>query len=180
VPRRDPRLAAVAQRLAAEGLRIRPLDLDHFTRDLRRIYAVASASFAGGVLATPATWEHFAARYRPLAPLICPDLVLLAERDEQPAGFVFAIPDLLQAQRGVAVDTVVVKTVAVQPGRAPGLGGVLVERCLEVAHDRGYHHAIAALMHEHNASRRGSARHAAQVIRRYTLYARPLPLGGRL
>ncbi len=43
-------------------------------------------------------------------------------------GFMFAIPDLLQARRGVPIDTVILKTIAVDPAMSGmGLGGALMD-----------------------------------------------------
>jgi GNAT superfamily N-acetyltransferase len=103
-----------------------------------------------------------------------PDIVLIAERKGSPVGFVFAVPDLLQGQRGARIDTIVIKTVAVIPGRAyAGLGALLASRCEHIAAGRGYVRSIHALMHESGLSRNISHRYAT-TIRRYTLFARPL------
>ena len=54
-------------------------------------------------------------------------------------GFIFSLPDALPARRGQAIDTVIVKTVAVLPERAcAGLGGFLVGHSHVVAHRLGY------------------------------------------
>lgn len=72
------------------------------------------------------------------------------------------------------MDTVIIKTVAVLPGRAyAGLGNVLVARVQAIAYALGYRRAIHALMHDSNNSRNLSDRYA-RSIRRYTLYARKL------
>ncbi|HEY9619512.1 MAG TPA: hypothetical protein V6C78_04040 [Crinalium sp.] len=89
-------------------------------------------------------------------------------------GFLFAIPDLLQAKRGDRINTVIIKTVAVLPGRQyAGLGNVLVARVQAIAHQLGYTRAIHALMHDANNSRNVS-KHYAHTIRQYTLYAKEL------
>ena len=72
------------------------------------------------------------------------------------------------------MDTVILKTVAVLPGRASaGLGSVLVDKVHLTAHGFGFRQAIHALMHETNKSRNISG-HYAQTIRRYTLFAHRL------
>ena len=79
-----------------------------------------------------------------------------------------------QYHRGTAVDTVILKTVAILPDASlRGLGSVLVARLHAVAHELGYKRVIHALMHESNTSLNIS-RHYATVMRRYTLYARSL------
>lgn len=114
------------------------------------------------------------AQYRCLLPLVRPELILLAEREGKAVGFLFAAPDLLQAQRGAPIDTLILKTVAVLPGRAyAGLGILLAERCHAKARDLGYRRVVHALMHDANRSRNVSA-HYATPIRGYTLFSRQL------
>ena len=84
------------------------------------------------------------------------------------------MPDAAQAARGEAVDTVVVKTLAVDPeARGAGLGGALVRAVQERARRKGYRRAIHALMHDGNASTRISRR-LGRPIRRYALLGREL------
>ncbi len=107
-------------------------------------------------------------------PYLRPELVLIAEKENRPVGFMLTVPDLLQARRGQAIDTVILKTVAVDPEQAGGgLGTLLVAHCQDEASRLGYRRAIHALMYEANNSRRISS-HTARAIRRYTLFARSL------
>ena len=169
----DPRIPRAAGRLEKQGVRIRPFSEPHFLDDLRRIYAVARMSFQSNFLYTPIEEPEFLAQYEPVRAHIRSELVMLAEQDQHPIGFVFAIPDLLQARRG-PVDTVVLKTVAVLPGRAhAGLGSVLVARCHQAARARGFRRVIHALMHQDNSSLNISG-HYAKPFRRYTLHSHPL------
>lgn len=171
---RDPRIAKTANRWQQRGIRVRPLSLDDFERELAAIYALSTASFCGNFLYTPIAEAEFIAQYRKARPYIRPELTLLAEADDRLVGFLFALPDALQAARGEPVDTIIVKTVAVLPDRqCAGLGGWMVGRVQEIAHELGYRRAIHALMHDDNRSRNIS-NHYARPIRRYTLYARRL------
>jgi GNAT superfamily N-acetyltransferase len=89
-------------------------------------------------------------------------------------GFIFAVPDLKQAERGRPIDTVIVKTLAVLPERAnAGLGSLLLATCQCTASRLGYARAIHALMHEQNISRSLSRRYA-QPMRHYALFGRAL------
>jgi GNAT superfamily N-acetyltransferase len=172
--RRDPRAVHIAARMAAQQVTIRPLRPTDLDGDLRRIHSISIAAFARNLLYAPLGLEDFAALYRPLLPLIQPELVLLAERAAQPVGFVFALPDYCQAQRGEQIDTLVIKTLAVLPERAyAGLGMLLVERCQAAAQRAGYRRAIHALMHDKNLSGNISAFYA-QPFRRYALFAKRL------
>jgi len=131
-------------------------------------------SFRNNFLYTPIGEVEFLAQYAPIRPYLRPELVLLAQRAGELVGYIFAIPDLCQAQRGRTVDTAIIKTLAVHPDHSGlGLGGLLLARCQQAARAGGFMRAIHALFHETNRSGRIS-RHTARVIRRYTLFARQL------
>lgn len=169
----DPRLQRVESRLHKAGVEIRPINLQRIEAELHGIYQVAIASFHGNFLYTPISEAAFIAQYRPLLPYLNPDLILIAEDDGKPVGFIFAIPDFLQqAQRREIIDTIVIKTVAVLPKRIyAGLGNLLVATCQNRADKKDFTRAIHALMHDANPSRNLSRRYA-QTIRRYTLFAK--------
>jgi GNAT superfamily N-acetyltransferase len=171
----DPRMPALALQLANEGITIRPFDAAHFDEELRRIYPVVAASFQQSVLASPLTEDEFLQQNRLLQPYVRPELVLLAERAGEAAGFVFALPDWCQAQRGEIINTMIVKTLAVHPACAGrGVATLLTGHLRMMAHDLGYMRAIHALMHEQNSSRHISQTNGGLIIRRYTLYGKPL------
>jgi len=170
-----PRLARVARRAGRHGLTIRPFNPARFDEELRHLYTLSRAAFSGNFLYTPLAEAEFVAMYRPLRPLIQPNLILLVEKEGQPAGFIFALPDLLQRQRGQPIDTVIIKTVAVHPNfQTYGLGTLLVDRCQQAAHALGYRRAIHALMHQTNESRKISRRLNSHPMREYALFAKKL------
>jgi len=110
----------------------------------------------------------------PIEPFVVPEMVLVAEREGDAVGILFAIPDYLQAQRDEVIDTAILKTIAVHPDwTRMGLGNLLVERCHEALVGLGYRRAIYALMHEDNASLHMAARLGSR-IRRYSLFGRAL------
>jgi predicted N-acetyltransferase YhbS len=165
---RDPREQEIAERLAAAGVRIRPLDPARREDELDRIYAVTVESFGSSFLFTALDAAAFRASVAPLWRLVRPDLVLVAEQGPRPIGYVFALPDALRDP----CDTVVVKTLAAVPGRDwAGLGRLLLARVHQAARDAGYRRAIHALMHDSNPSTVLSAR-TARLLRRYTLFAK--------
>jgi GNAT superfamily N-acetyltransferase len=171
----ETRVPALAENFAAAGVHIRSLNLEAFDDELHRIYTVVATSFTNNLLAAPISEQEFIAQYRRLLPCVEPRLVLLAEHDDKPVGFLFTIPDWLQARRGQPVDTLIVKTLAVLPEYAgQGLGSLLSARCQEIASELGFTRAIHALMHESNISRRISDAYEGRIIRRYTLFARNL------
>jgi GNAT superfamily N-acetyltransferase len=170
----DPRLDAAQWRLDAHGITVRSLRLEDFDRELQRLYPVVMAAFAHAPLFAPITEAEFLAQYAPLRAYVQPELVALAEQGAELVGFLLAVPDLAQAQRGQAVDTVVLKTLAVLPGvGGVGLGTHLAAFVHTRAHALGYRYAIHALMHEANRSRHISEFNAVP-FRGYTLFARAL------
>lgn len=158
----------------AETIRLRPLNLTDLEGELRIIYELALASFRDNLLYKELPWQAFAALYRPLFPALRPELVTIAEQRGKPVGFIFGVPDLLQARRGAHVDTVILKTSGVLPElRGYGLGRLLSAHCREQARRLGYRRAIYALMRE------GSVAHginlgASSPLRRYTLFGKEL------
>jgi hypothetical protein len=170
----DPRIPQTAQRLTDAGVKIRNLRIDAFEDDLRRIYQVSAVSFQQNFLYSPFTENDFMDMYLPLRGYVNPAFVMIAEDNDKPVGFIFNIPDYLQAQRQQPVDTLIVKSFAVLPGRAyAGLGNVLLAMTHRIAHDSGFKRAIHALMYEGNNSLIISNRFS-RPFRRYVLFAKEL------
>ncbi len=170
----DPRSDATRERLGSEGIALRPFDAGRADEELRRIFHLSLVAFSRNFLYTPLAESEFMAENRAVLPLVRPELVLLAEREGDLVGFIFAVPDMLQARRGEALDTVILKTMAVHPDLAGrGLGALLMDDVQRVARDLGFRRAIHALIHEQNRSATLSARYA-KPIRRYTLFSRPI------
>lgn len=173
-----PDLAAEAaearSRLGDGGVRLRPFDAADAEAELRRLYPLLLNAFSDNAFYAPLDEPRYLAAYRAVLPHADPRLILVAEREGEPVGVVLALPDVAQAARGEAVDTVLVKTLAVGPDeRGRGLGGALVLVVQEEARGLGYTRAVHALMHADNASVRIS-RHLGAPFRRYALLARDL------
>lgn len=170
--RGDARADRAETRLAALGVRIRTLAPSRWADETAKVHALSLMAFADNLLYSPIGLREFAARMDRLRPMIDPRLVLLAERDTELVGFLFALPDVLSP-----VPSVVVKTLAVKRGRAhQGLGAVLVSRVHAVAVELGYRQAVHALMHDANISLRISRRYG-RPFRRYALFSRRLARG---
>lgn len=170
----DPRLQAASSRLENAGVRIRSAVDTDLTSQLKRIYQVSRISFTRNFLYTELPEDEFLAQYTPLLPRIQPQLILLAERDGALVGYLFAIPDFAQAARAQAVDTFLIKTVAILPEPSlRGLGGLLVGLAHQAGYRLGFRRCIHALMHADNISRNIS-NHFAVPMRHYTLYSREI------
>lgn len=165
---------ALARRLTEMGFLLRAFDVNQVDQELERLWQVAAAAFESNFLYTPIDKLEFLALYRRLLPVLRPELVFIAEKNGIPAGFCFAVPDILQARLNLPVDTVVLKTLAVAPEfRSAGLGTLLVARSTEAARAIGMRRAIHALMHESNPSRKLERTHMKD-FRTYTLFAKEL------
>lgn len=168
----DPRAARAEERLRSEGVALRCLQPERFEAELRAIHALSLEAFAGNFLYTPVGAEEFVSRYRRVEWIVRPEFVWLAERAGELVGFVFCLPDQTQAARGGRITNLIVKTLAVRPGRAyAGLGAVLMPPVRAAARAAGFTRLIHAFMHEANPSLRLSA-HYARSFRRYVLLSR--------
>lgn len=170
----DPRSDGRRAEFERSGMTMRTFDVDRFEVDLAAIHELSLVAFARNFLYSPITLDAFLASYAPIRPHLVPELVLLAEHDGQLVGFIFGIPDLMEAARGEPGRTVIVKSMAVRPAYGgKGLGGLLMDACQRAARKLGFKRAIHALMRETNRSRIISARYGT-TIRRYTLYEKRL------
>src|SRR5262249_46686511 len=95
--RGDPEAEEIAARLRAEGSVRGPFGGEGREDELRRIHALSLESFRDTFLFSPIPFEEFHAQYLPLKPYVRPELVLVAEQHGHMVGYVFAVPDLLQA-----------------------------------------------------------------------------------
>ena len=147
------------------GLRLRSLDMARAEAELARIHAVSLEAFASNTFYQPIALEAFLASYRPVLPMIDPELVLLAE-DEAGAlkGFLFATPDFAEGSKPKAV---ILKTYA---SRAKGGGSMLAGAFYERAKAKGFVEVINALMHESNLSATHSGNQGSRIFRRYALW----------
>jgi GNAT superfamily N-acetyltransferase len=171
--RPDPRLDALEKKFAEANVVLRSADPD-LGRELKNIYAVSEISFQQNFLYTEIPEAEFVAMYEPVLPMAHPELVLIAERDGQCVGYLFAVPDFAQKARGADVDTFIVKTVSILPQpELRGLGTLLVARAQQLGRGMGFRRCIHALMFENNVSLNIS-RHYATVIRKYTLHSKDL------
>jgi GNAT superfamily N-acetyltransferase len=172
--RTTQRVRRVQQRMAKQNIRLRPLSTDSFESDLRQIHAVAQIAFRNHILYQQMNESEFLQQYQALRSIVPFDLVLIAEQHGKAVGFGFAMPDRLQAARGETIDTVIIKTLGVLPGREfAGLGQVLLEQLQQRGSQLGYRRAIHALVGETGPLQKISQRYAVP-FRQYTLFSKEL------
>lgn len=165
-------LARVTQKMAARDIAIRAIRPEQLEGELRSIHSIATVAFQNNFLYTRLPEQQFVDQYRALSRYVPMDLVLIAEWRCRPIGFVFAVPDFFQIERGRAADTIIVKSLGVLPDRSfAGLGNVLLGEVERRACELGYSRAIYALVRDHPHLKRMSSRYA-RTIRRYALFAK--------
>lgn len=168
------RLARLESRFAQRGVETRSLSETTFDADIEAILALTTTAFRQNPffdLPDPQAFYLQCHQLRKIAPL---DHVRLAFHGDALVGFVFAVPDFCQAERGVPVDTLVVKTLAVSPeARYMGLGAMLLMRLKRDAAAGGYRRAIHALARRDCVVERVSLR-MARPMRGYTLFGKVL------
>jgi GNAT superfamily N-acetyltransferase len=171
--RPDPRIGVLEKKMTDAGVAIRSARTG-LRSELENIYAVSRVSFRQNLLYTEIPQVEFVSMYEAVLPVARSELVLIAERDGQCIGYLFAIPDLEQKARGLEVDTFIIKTISILPQpELRGLGTLLVARAQQLGCELGFRRCIHALMFENNTSLNIS-RHYAMVMRKYILYSKDL------
>lgn len=157
----------------ADGITIRTIDVDSFEDELRRLFKVSDNSFQMNFLYSPISEEEFVERYVNYKRYVVPQLILiaersgdlLAERNGEPVGFVFAMPDPSNGER------VILKTLGrIDDPSLKGLGLRLVHECHKNAAQLGFKTMIHALYKDDNRSGTFSTADGATILRRYALY----------
>ncbi|MBX9691162.1 MAG: hypothetical protein K2Z81_02190 [Cyanobacteria bacterium] len=169
----DPNATNLIKRLEAKGVEIRTLDATRFEQEIDLLFDVAKFAFQSNFLYSPITREEFKLRYAAVRAKVDEDLVLIAEQNGRPVGFVFAVPAATESEDDAR--TVIIKTVArnTDPG-LKGLGRVLMHLCHRVAYLKDYRKVIHALYKDDNISGSFSERKAARIIRRYAIFAKEI------
>ncbi|SFN80953.1 Acetyltransferase (GNAT) family protein [Formivibrio citricus] len=166
--------SALQMRLEQEGYVFRAFANGEIDAELDRLWQLSCESFKDNFLYSPIGKAEFLGMYAPLLSRIRPELIQIAEWQGTPVGFCMALPNLLQAQRGQPVDTVIIKSLAtLEAHRGKGLAAVMLARINRIAQSQGMRRTIHALMHEDNPSRQIN-RGLMRDFRRYALYARHL------
>jgi GNAT superfamily N-acetyltransferase len=76
------------------GIRIRPLNMKKIEEDIRSIVQVANSSTEDNWGYVPVTDEEAQDMARSLKPIVDPDIVMIAEIDDRPIGYLIAFPDI--------------------------------------------------------------------------------------
>ncbi len=153
---------------------IRPFRIEHSVTELTAVHELSLQSFSSNFLYSEILQHDFLKLYEKIVPYVDPDFFLLAEHHGKLVGFIFAVPDFMQRQRGLDIDCLIIKTVAKIPGRQyAGLGNYLVHEIHRQATAKGFKQIIHALMYDSNVSMAISGK-SAQTMRKYALYGKEL------
>jgi GNAT superfamily N-acetyltransferase len=194
-PDRLPARLADAEPVIAKryGIRVRPLDLERFDADVALVKDLFNRGWQrnwGFVPFTDREIDHLAAQLRPI---VVPPLVLFAEVEGRPVGFLAALPDLNQALRANpsgrlfpgllrvwwASRRITRLRVALlgmlPPWRGRGIDALLYKRVWDVARELGYDWAEAGWVLEDNLPMRNALeRMGFERYKTYRVYERPL------
>ena len=156
------------EKIRNQNISIRTFDKNNYIEDLKKIYEVASPSFYRNPFYTPISEEEFLTQYIPYISMFDEDLILIAEKDNKPVGFVFALPNYDK-------ETIVVKTgVVIDEYQKLALGNTLLSKLHDKAKEKGYINWIFAFMYQNNTSQKSAKRHNTKIIRKYALYVKDL------
>ncbi|HEV2147334.1 MAG TPA: GNAT family N-acetyltransferase [Longimicrobiaceae bacterium] len=198
-PEPPARAVAAMERLARRiGVRIRSVRMKELKEEVRRVQEVYNAAWSqnwGFVPMTEAEFEHMAKEMRPV---VDPELVLLAEKEDgEPVGFLLALPDLNRAFRHLPdgrlfpfglfrflwhrrrIDSLRVLTLGLKPGyQHLGLGAAMYLHAFRVAAARGYRTGEGSWILEDNLEMRGAMeKMGATPYKRYRVFQTPLGNG---
>jgi GNAT superfamily N-acetyltransferase len=83
--------------LKTTGVRVRPIDMKNFQRDVEKVWEVYNAAWAKNWGFIPMSREEFFLMGKEMKQILKPDLVLIGELGDRVVGFALALPDVNQA-----------------------------------------------------------------------------------
>jgi len=130
--------------------------------DLKLIYDISLHGFDENFLYDDISFEEFSKLYQPVLPMIDRELVVIAEVDNVPVGFMFSF---------AAGSRLIIKTMAIlSEYRSIGAGAKMFHHILFTGKGKNLQTTIAALISEGNNSHKIASKYGSEKIREYTLY----------
>lgn len=171
VPQQNNRLEQVKNRLLADGVRIRPINMDNYEAELKKLYPFLQESFQHNFLYSPISEASFLAKYLPMKPVLKSEFVQIAEYEGEVVGVLLGTEDLWNPKD----KTIIVKTLARSPNRlCRGLGMVLVDEFYQRGLRDGYQQVIFAFMIEDGDATPLTDRYHGHTLKTYTLYGKAI------
>jgi GNAT superfamily N-acetyltransferase len=188
-----PRLAEVAERAARRpDLVVRRFNPRAYNSEIRTAWSIYNSALTPVPGFTPIPWEEFRAMAEGFRPFLDPNLALVAEVGENPAGFIL-LPDLneaLQAARGsqglfgrlrflwrrLRLTRVSFKILVILPEyQGRGIEAVLINQAARAIVRRGFREVDMSLTGEENVkSSLFQERLGMNIYRRYRIYQKRL------
>jgi len=94
-----PEIGRVLDRGLADGLRLRPIDMGDYQREIRALANIFNDAWNANWGFVPFTEDEIAAMARELRPLVDPRLIWFVDVDGEPSGFAVCLPNLNEAIR---------------------------------------------------------------------------------
>lgn len=192
----DERITRITRRALERGrFTVRPVRTDRkgFAEDVEKVLAIYNAAWERNWGFVPMTADEIREQAAAFRPILLPGLLLIAERDGEPAGFVLSLPDFNVALRRIRgrlwpwslvtllrwkrrIRTCRTITLGVLPAhRRSGLDAALVHESLRRAGPLGIVGSECSWMLEDNLPMIQAIRQAGGTIdRRYRVYERSL------
>lgn len=159
-------LDKLEEKMKKQNIVIRNFDKNNYLDDLAKIYNVARSSFGRNPFYTEISKEEFLKQYEPYISMFDEELILIAEKEGKPVGFLFAVPNYDKK-------SIVVKTGAVLiEYEKIALGSIILGNLQKKAKAKGYEEWIFAFMYQNNTSVKSAKRHKTEVIREYVVYGK--------
>jgi hypothetical protein len=90
LPQKINRVAEIALK---SGIRVRPIDMKHFHRDMQIFKVVYNSAWEKNWGFLPLTDEELVYLGNNLKPVVIPDMIVIAEKNNEPIGFLGLLPD---------------------------------------------------------------------------------------
>ncbi len=182
-----PGMEKFYKRSLREGFSFRQFNADDFDGELHCLYKLSREIFSRNYLYTDICEKDFKDLYAGAKNILNPDLIWFAvDKDGEPAGFTFNVPDYFEALRSMkgkknilakirfllnkSTDTLNIKTLGTVPKyHGGGLGPALMYLAYSSGLKAGYRKANLCLIQEGNSSGRLDAGKGA-VSRKYLLF----------
>jgi len=181
---------SLQERLEKRGIFIRQVNMKKFAQEVDRLHEIYVAAWDKNWGFVPPTKKEFEHLAEGMKLIIDSDFVYIAEKDQEPIGFVVAIPDVnivtRTIKRGRLLPTGIFKLLfgkskinrvrvilmgIKEEYRRLGIEGVFYANLIRTALDKGYDEAEASWILENNqAMRAGLERFNMKAYKRYRMY----------
>ncbi|MNJ91932.1 hypothetical protein D3C87_95870 [compost metagenome] len=153
---------------------VRELDISRLDEELEKLFLLVKAAFERNALYTPISRETFHHKYAGIIRQLGTRYVLLAEKNGELVGFVFAFRNHLETSK----KQFIYKTVARKYGKEyAGVGHVVALEVMKRAVEDGMEDAIHAFMIYDATSTEISGNFNSQPYKTYVLYVKPVGNG---